>query len=244
MKKIFIIVCFAQAMVYSFPGLPQIKSLVSYGVGLGGYWELSPTYYPKTVAYFDALKKKYPVLNNKDIIILDGPMADNNTIYFPMKWIEKLELGNKFYLDVTEWIILHELGHIEHMDMYKTVIGLGLFYGGYAIVKKELEGIIMQPNETLKKATIIMTCGGLFLTYCLATREYYADDYAMQHCDNPEAWIAAYEFLDRFAPLGWMPGILHSFTKFRLSRIAKAFKNKFGYDLVVVPQSLQPIYVS
>lgn len=212
------------------------------GVGLGGYWELTPKYYPKTVTYFDTLKNKYPDLASTPIIILDGPMADWNTIYFPMKWIEELEKGNKFYIEATEWIVLHELGHIAHYDVIKAASSIALFYTFLNMGKKDHNQYRFEQTDT-ELYTAGMLLSGLAYLYCNFTREYYADDYAMKHCDNPAAWIAAYEFLDRQAPLGFLPGIAHSFTTYRLSRIAKAFKAKFGYDLEVVPQSITPQYL-
>ena len=213
------------------------------GVSIGGYWELDEKYYPKTVAYFEKLSEKYPVLKNIDILLLNGPCADVDTIYFPIKWIEKIEKGNKFYKDATEWIILHEAGHIHHKDVIKTIPAT------YGIMASYLAIIFAQNFNTSNKTLLYGLAAGLSiasvarLLYLLSTREYQADDFACKHCDNPEAWIAAYEFLDRFAPLGWLPKIRHSCTKYRLERISKAFQEKFGYELVVIPQSLNPTFV-
>lgn len=213
------------------------------GVGLGGYWEVSKKYYPNAVQFFDDMKQKYPDLKPVSILILQGPMADEDTIYFPMAWIEELQKGNKFYRQATEWIILHEVGHIMHNDMTKRTISLLAIWGGYFAMNQELNNSNYDTIRTVKKMCLTSMCVGLAgLLYSMATAEYLADDYAMQHCDNPEAWIAAYEFLERYAPLGFLPGLFHSFTTFRLSRIAKGFNEKFGYELEVVPQSLSPVY--
>lgn len=249
------------------------------GVTIGGYWDLDEKYYPKSVAYFEKLRQKYSALHNIPIILWDGPCADADTIYFSIKWIEKLEKGNKFYLDATEWILLHEAGHIHHNDMAKEgLINFGMIFSYYYCIYQAflhyawnnayqsfmINSKVFKPTHQAFQVAVEnklkKTCedhnnkfymgaaiGVSFLTikflYLNATREYAADDFAMQHCDNPEAWIAAYEFLDRFAPLGFLPGILHSFTKYRLNRISTAFKEKFGYELVVIPQSLDPKFV-
>lgn len=214
------------------------------GVGLGGYWEISEKYYPNAVQFFDDMKQKYPELKPVSILILQGPMADGDTIYFPMTWIEELQKGNKFYRQATEWIILHELGHIMHHDITKRTMCLLAIWAGYFFeMSHQLNDDNYDTTRAVKKMCLASVCVGLAgFVYSMATAEYLADDYAMQHCDNPEAWIAAYEFLDRYAPLGFLPGLFHSFTTFRLSRIAKGFKEKFGYELVVVPQSLSPVY--
>ncbi len=227
------------SVLYSSPCCSVLASLR--GVGLGGYLELTAKYYPKTVAYFDELKEKYPALSTTTIIILDGPMADTDTIYFPMKWIEELEKGNKFYIEATEWILLHEMGHIAHYDIVKSLVTISITSAFYKILTDN--NIKLDKNDVqIVGAAALMS--GLACMYFHCTREYYADDYAMQHCDNPAAWLAAYEFLDRQAPLGFLPGIMHSFTTYRLSRIAKAFKSKFGYELEIIPQSLCPEYLS
>lgn len=174
--------------------------------------------YPKTVSYFNALKDKYPILQNMPILIWQGPCADANTIYFPLEWIQDLEAGNKFYLDTTEWVLLHEAGHIVYKDVVKSTVALSLAYAIGAISSI---------------AVCIMN----------ATREYRADKFAMTQCDNPDAWLAVYEFLDRYASLGFLPGITHSFKKYRLSLIANSFRKKFGYDLVIVPQVLDPVFI-
>ncbi|MFA5999337.1 MAG: M48 family metalloprotease [Candidatus Babeliales bacterium] len=216
------------------------------GVGLGGYWELSETYYPKTVKYFDALRVKYPeALKNIPIIIWSGPCADNDTIYFAHKWIEELEKGNKFYKEMTEWILLHEAGHIHNLDIVKSQIALAsMIVAPYLIdaVVSSLDLSLNNRNKIAVGSLAVVMASYVSMIYMQATREYAADDFAMKHCSNPQAWIAAYEFLDRFAPLGFLPGIAHSFTKYRLSRIKAEFKNKFGYELVVVPQSVDPSY--
>lgn len=258
-------ICLAQVLAsFGLQGFDTKSITTCPGVWIGGYFEFSKTYYPKAIAYFDALKQKYPALQNRDIVILDGPMADWDTIYFPLKWIEELEKGNKFYLDATEWIILHELGHVVNRDVYKKLISMAGMYGGYELLKSgdNLKKSIYQIRQTqqishtndaflnntangqIKVGFWLMAAGTIGFIYGLATIEYGADDYAMKHCDNEDAWLAAYEYLDRYAPNGWLPGILHSFKNYRLSRIAKAFEKKFGKPLVVVPQSLQPEYVA
>lgn len=249
-----IFIVFYSIANHSCPSLINQFSLKLSGVGLGGYWELSETYYPKTVAYFYDLQEKYPALNSVEILILDGPMADNDTIYFTMAWIEELEKGNKFYREMTEWILLHEMGHIAHRDVFKKIAAFWMVFVGYMIQRKYNNAIrysyfytIEQYQELVQGAfwgNLVQIAGLAKTVYNMATIEYYADDYAMQHCDNPQAWIAAYEFLDRKAPLGVLPGVFHSFTKYRLSRISKAFKKKFGYELVVIPQSLCPEYIA
>jgi len=241
MKKYILSILFLSVLSVTFSS-PCCSALASLrGVGLGGYWELTAKYYPKTIAYFDKLKEKYPALASTTIIISDGPMADTDTIYFPMKWIEELEKGNKFYIEATEWILLHEMGHIAHYDSTKSLLSIVMFCGFSKILTNDtikLNG----DNTKMLEAGALMSALAYMYFHC--TREYYADDYAMQHCDNPAAWLAAYEFLDRQASLGFLPGIMHSFTTYRLSRIAKAFKNKFGYELEIIPQSLCPEYLS
>lgn len=237
-KKLFALLLLSTTLAHSCCSLLNIPGMLSNnGVGIGGYWDLSAKYYPKTVAYFNELKEKYSDLKELPIIILDGPMADWNTIYFPMKWIEELEKGNKFYREATEWILLHEAGHIVHKDVSKQI-------GLYLISALGLNAIANVTDSDLQLAIAgASICSGIYYLYRGFTLEYYADDYAIEHCDNPAAWIAAYEFLDRHAPLGFLPGIMHSFTTYRLSRISAAFHKKFGYELVVVPQSISPTYL-
>lgn len=222
------------------------------GVTIGGYWDLDEKYYPKAVAYFEQLRQKYSALKYIPIILWDGPCADDDTIYFSIKWIEKLEKGNKFYLDATEWIILHEAGHIHHKDTLKEGLILWGIIGTLIFSQtKMIESSNHYNSNTVQQKCLLYSLAAS--TACIslvglkfylgATREYAADDFACKHCDNPQAWIAAYEFLDRFAPLGWLPGITHSFTKYRLNRISTAFQEKFGYELVVIPQSLDPEFV-
>lgn len=250
MKKTFTF-CFLLILsgtLFSCCNIGPKSSSLTYQPQIMGYWELSPKYYPRAVAYFNKLRTKYQRLQSVDILILDGPMADASTIYFPMSWIENLEKGNKFYREAAEWIILHELGHIVHRDMYKKLeiplilMGAG---AGLALIPE-----IFPDNDTSKKLGGALALAGLAAAgmgvakccYSIVMKEYLADDYAMRECNNPQACIAAYEFLERYAPLGLLPGLSHSFTKYRLSRIEKGFKKKFGYELVVVPQSLYPKY--
>lgn len=255
MKKI-LATCFMLIIGSSLFSCWNIKaknSLFANDIRFDEYLELSPIYYPKAVEYFDNLKIKYPKLKPVEILIWAGPMSDTNTIYFPMIWIEELEKGNKFFRNATEWVILHELGHIVHGDMYKIfkilfagfaeVFNASLIISIAADLKKDSIHIAEFLVFTTAMATAMATGVKIFkYSYSLIMQEYLADDYAMDECNNPDAWIAAYELLDRKAPLGIYSGINHSFTKYRLSRIAKAFRDKFGYELVVVPQSLYPKY--
>lgn len=230
-------------------------------LGLDPYLELSPTYYPKAVAYLEDLKEIYPQFKSTSMFIslkYPSPHASFNAIYFPKKWILLLEAGNQFYIQATEWVILHEYGHIDHRDSYKALAVPGLFSLWKIMMSSLINSFDFLPDiitskskekETVKSVTNNVLFGGpfswqfiistgVYFIYWFAIKEYQADDYAMQHCDNAQAWIAAYEFLDRIAPLGLYAGFTHSFKKYRLSRIKAGFKKKFGYELIVVPHSI------
>lgn len=217
-----------------------------------GFVEFSDLYHPHTKKYLENLCKKYPdqFTDTSFYIIpsLMSPAATFQSIYLPIYWTEKIEQEfqlnkkNGLFSQATEWIALHEAGHIKNNDaanqFFSSIIYIFLKHT-YEMIEGE-----ESPSEKLKKLMqnkpkMMKSLLGLLLVskgYWI-WREYRADQFATKHCSNPESIIAAYEWLERIAPAGILPGITHSFKEYRLQRIAHQFKEKFGYAM---PKTYHP----
>ena len=210
---------------------------------LKGYIEISEKHHPHTKQYIENLYKKYPNEFEDTSVYLfntEGPAASFQSIYFPIYWAEKLEQehqANKkdgLYTQATEWIILHEVGHIKNHDIANMA-----FAGFLAQVFSTMTGISRNDQFALQKLqlvdktkTLAAVSSALVASIIYwAWQEYRADQYATEHCQSPEAVVAAYELLERMAPAGIAPGIMHSFKGFRLKRIAQAYEKKFGHPI-------------
>jgi hypothetical protein len=209
------------------------------------YYELDTRYYPKSVALIAQLTARHPkVLQDFNVQLCTTlPSAAQSTIYLPMKWAEEIEKNNKFYIETTEWFVLHEAGCLHNYNMLKlsgALLGFIFFWGSFTHEKSKPEYQKGLDAGKIEGFCILGMLGFAGLaTYLMSSRAYYADDFAMEHCNNPAVWIAAYEYIERFYPLGWLAGLTNSFTKYRLSRIRDGFYKRFGYHLEFIPQSMK-----
>ena len=208
-----------------------------------GYIEISQKNHPHTKQYLENLFAKYPNEFEDTSVYLfntEGPLASYKSIYLPIYWAEKLEQehqANKkdgLFTQATEWILLHEAGHIKSHDV------ANMAFIGFAVMALPMVGINIKSRETLQYSlenlqptkTLAALSSALVASIIYrAWQEYRADQYATEHCDNPEAVAAGYEILERQAPAGIAPGIMHSFKGFRLKRIAQAYEKKFGHPM-------------
>lgn len=209
-----------------------------------GYIDISELYHPHTSAYLKNLREKYPhEFKETSIYILPniGPAATFQSIYFPIYWVEKIEQEHQLnkkdglFTQGTEWMALHEAGHVKNNDAPNGILALTITK--YVLNKSDYYNPCQRTHEKieqLKKFILnsprtIKQLIGLFIASKAywSLREYRADDYATQHCSNPQSIAAAYEILARQAPSGIVPGINHSFKDFRLRRIAQAYQEKF-----------------
>jgi hypothetical protein len=215
-----------------------------------GYIDISKQYHPQLQKYLEKLHTKYPA-EFKDtsayILLTKGPSSTFQSIYFPIYWAEKLELESQLnkpdglFTQATEWIALHEAGHVYNNDTANAILSIAIVsiikrgskYKKYAENAEHTENLKKIKNYIVHGSIPIKT---LFSIYCAskaywAWREYRADQFATQHCTNPNSISAAYEFLERAAPAGIMPGLRHSFKNFRLKRIAQAYQEKFRHPI-------------
>lgn len=214
-----------------------------------GYIDISPLYHPHTTRYFENLKIKYPLeFQDVSLYILSkkGPGATLQSVYFPIYWVEKLEQEgqlnkrNGLFTEATEWVALHEAGHIKNNDGANMIVMSSLitffktksnYYDPCKTPQQKnaaLYEYIFKGNS--KNISVLCAICALSKAYW-AVREYRADDFATQHCTNPNSIAASYEILQRQALSGIVPGLQHSFKNFRLKRIADAYKQKFGHEI-------------
>jgi len=143
--------------------------------------EITQEQYPNAYAYFECLRVKYPVaLGNVCIMMVNnekfGPCCKGSTILFPKSWIEELEKGNSEKLLQTEWVILHEAGHVHY---------------GHSLTCGLLQSI---PLGLLGKFMIL---------YSRLKAEPQADTFACEHCDNPEAMQAVIDWFNKEGRNDW-----------------------------------------
>jgi len=182
------------------------------------------------------------------------PYATLNTIYFPISWIEAIEKDDLHGKRLAEWSVVHTVSRIHNNDILrrfgiKVAISAGgmIAFGGvclsvlefYARCQPDQVDIFnFQISRSTITGTAIVAAATVALWYEYLYAESRADVYAIEHCNDPELFLAAYEHVDRFAPRGFIPGMQSSFAEFRLARIRDGFKAKFGYELKITPQSI------
>ena len=204
---------------------------------LNGYREISVKHYPKTVAYLDGLRAKYPESFEGVEFLMSyhasyGPAAAvMRTIFISDKFIKKIEAEDAETLASMEFILLHEAGHVRHCDAMQTYVMIAILT---AVTYKISKAIANEnPGKVLTKEQEV-GCGMLFTTIPLVLfsrwyKESRADDYACDHCDNPQAFKDSVTFFEKFGTLGYFADFAHPTVASRIEKIKDAFKKKFGH---------------
>lgn len=220
MKKLFLLCVMALAWSH------QWVLAVSYGQK-----EVSVKYYPKAVAYFENLRLKYPTALPASVLIVigqvAGPCATDSEIIFPLSWIAELEEEKALTLAATEWILLHEAGHIYHAHRLKFLAAnsIALFVGLTLIYANAPESLSSFENiKTCFKGISIISGIG-HLAYSRWKMEPQADDFANEHCDNLAAFKAAVEWMEKME----FDGFTHPSMQSRIDKMNKVMLQKFGY---------------
>lgn len=200
-----------------------------------GFKEISEKSYPKTLAYFEMLRLKYPkALKGVKIVIspVAGPMASSYNIMFPLAWIEELEKETEKTQLVVEWVILHEAGHIYHSHVAKIVTAqwaaLALLAGSYIAISKDnpkYKLSYLQMFGAYLATSVVLSIGHII--YSRNLMEPQADDFANELCDNPLAFIEAAKWFDRVA----FDGMTHPPYESRVAKMEQAMQAKFGMSL-------------
>ncbi|MFA5998681.1 MAG: M48 family metalloprotease [Candidatus Babeliales bacterium] len=201
-----------------------------------GFKEISGKHYPKTVDFLEKLRTKYPkALNGISIVISQypGPVSSTKSIAFPITWIDELEKELLQTQLVTEWIILHEAGHIYHSHIVKsyttqwaaTAVALASYI---AISKNDPEF----STTTMQKVGLYfannITCMIGHLMYSRYIMEPQADDFANELCENPEAFIETVKWFEKIA----FDGMTHPSCASRIAKMEQTLLDKFGIATV------------
>ena len=201
-----------------------------------GFKEISGKHYPKTLAFLEKLRTKYPkALKDVSIVISQypGPVSSPRSIAFPLTWIDELEKELLQTQLITEWIILHEAGHIYHSHLAKsqaaqwTVTALAL--GAYIAISQnnpEFSTTTMQKFGLYVANNI--TCAIGHLMYSRYIMEPQADDFANELCENPEAFIETAKWFEKIA----FDGMTHPSCASRVAKMEQALQDKFGIATV------------
>ncbi|HSW76351.1 MAG TPA: M48 family metalloprotease [Candidatus Saccharimonadales bacterium] len=203
-------------------------------VTLFKFQEISQDLYPKTVAYFDRMRAKYPHALGDISCVIGNVMVPTSSclvIMFPKVLIDEIEAeimldASTEVQNIVEWILLHEAGHIKKEHIVKLVIANTLtnLFIAYTIFKTQY----FKNWTTFEKflsyflAAHVIILGERFV-YSRYIMEPEADDFANELCDNPNAFTHAADWMQRCV----IDDILHPTKISRIKKIKQAAGKKF-----------------
>lgn len=195
---------------------------------------ISQQSHPNAVAYFESLRSKYPkALQDVEIDVSSvlSPTAYLCSIVFPSAWIEDLEKRNIKTQLVTEWVILHEAGHLHYQHVAKTLLTKLFFFATatrLCVVSKK------DPADEFTYAQMFYAFVGMYGVsklgegiYSRYLMEPQADDFANKLCDNPRAFVETAKWLDEAAKKGFN-SMTHPPYHSRIAKMKQAAQAKFG----------------